>query len=128
MYFFTKKFISNFTKKRNKIFLLFSSGINMTLFRSIGTEASNIIKAIPLGLYEEMSSYPFIISIDGDNEVTSSQTNVIVQGYNFGDVEGQLFLHNSPSLDDSTISVEQSIDSWSDTSIQFDVSVGTLLD
>lgn len=67
-----------------------------------------------------------IFDIDGDDEVDEAQTNVICNCVNAGSTEGKLLFTDSDVYAESTVVVEQSIDSWSDSSIQFDVVLGGL--
>lgn len=71
---------------------------------------------------------PAITDVDTDDIIDSTQTNVVLTGTNLGATEGKLYLANDAALGFASIVVEQSIDSWADTSIQFDVTPGTLLD
>lgn len=72
---------------------------------------------------------PKIYDIDTDEIITDDQENVVLTGKNFLSAQGtgKLELCNDSDYSQATIKVEQSIDSWSDTSIQFDVVPGTLL-
>lgn len=62
-----------------------------------------------------------VIDVDGDDEIISGQTNVVINCQNAGATEGKVWLTDEPVFDESTIQTEQSIDSWADGSIQFDV-------
>jgi len=80
--------------------------------------------------YSFSMSYPVlpaITDVDGDEILTVYQTNVVATGTDFGtntglaDIElGDNAIYGSANL------VSQSIDSWADTSIQFDVTIGAL--
>ncbi len=74
---------------------------------------------------------PTITDVDGDNALTVGQTNIVLTGTNFESAQGTGKLEISASASYGTGLVLQSIDSWSNTSIQFDLdrtglSVGTL--
>jgi hypothetical protein len=60
-----------------------------------------------------------LISIDSDNVINSNQTNVIAVGTGFGASQGA----GTVTLRQSSVSVAQAIDSWADTSIQFDTTI-----
>lgn len=68
-----------------------------------------------------------VVDVDGDNQVTSTQTGVVLSGFGFGAVQGTGFVE---IWDDAagTTRVLQSIVSWSDASITFDVSIGSITD
>lgn len=63
----------------------------------------------------------------GDDDFTVYETNITVTGTLFGAIQGSgdLELGDSATYGSATL-VSQSIDSWSDTSIQFDLTIGTL--
>lgn len=65
---------------------------------------------------------PSITSVGGDNSITSSELNVPVVGVGFGPVQGTASL----TLSQGAISSTQTIDSWSDTAVQFDTIQGGL--
>ena len=69
-----------------------------------------------------------ITDVDGDENITSSQTNVVVTGSDFVATQGlgKVELANNVNYSAATVKVSQSIDSWSDTSIQFDTAQGGL--
>jgi len=67
-----------------------------------------------------------IYDVDGDDSIIGGQTDVIMQTKNAGASEGDIILTNNEIYDASTITVEQSIDSWSQKQIQFDVAQGGL--
>lgn len=62
-----------------------------------------------------------ILDVDGDDEITGSQTNVVINCLNAGATEGKIYITESDVFADSEFIIEQSVDSWTDTSIQFDV-------
>ena len=69
-----------------------------------------------------------ITDVDTDDSITSTQTDVVLTGVNMGASAGKVYLANNSTLGFASIVVEQDLDSWSSTSIQFDVVPGTLLD
>ena len=71
-----------------------------------------------------------IISVDGDNIIDSDQTNVVIVGSDFISTQGIGKVEITDNIDysASTKIIEQSYDSWSDTSIQIDIVPGNLLD
>lgn len=72
----------------------------------------------------------YITAIDGDDEITSTQENVSMSGHGFLSTQGSGIVEicETSDYDSATIKVEQSVDSWSTDTIQFDVIQGTLLD
>jgi hypothetical protein len=69
------------------------------------------------GMFAIASSGVAVLNVDDDDEnIRSDQTNVSVTGLGFGASQGS----GSVTLRQGTASVTQSIDSWSDTAIQFD--------
>jgi len=99
------------------------------MITTIGTSSSAIVQVVPL--YFEENICPVIADIDSDNIITSTQTNVICTGINFGVFSAgvsKLELAEIEDFDLATIVIEQSIDNWTSEFIQFDVVVGTLLD
>jgi len=64
---------------------------------------------------------PSITSVDGDNSLAVGQTNITVLGTNFESSQGSGKLELSASATYGTGLVLQSIDTWSNTSIQFDL-------
>jgi hypothetical protein len=84
--------------------------------------------AFPITL---VGNTPTITDVDGDNALTVGQTNIVLGGTNFESVQGTGKLEISANASYGSGLVLQSIDSWSNTSIQFDLnrtglSVGTL--
>lgn len=80
------------------------------------------------GLYKNYT-YDFpvaIIDVDSDNAVGNTQTNVVLNGIQFGALQGTGKVEIGSAFDYSGTKILQSVDSWSDTSIQFDVSAGIL--
>lgn len=65
---------------------------------------------------------PSITSVGGDNSITSSELNVPIVGVGFGSIQGT----SSITITQGAISSSQSIDSWSDTAVQFDTTQGGL--
>lgn len=63
----------------------------------------------------------------GDEDFEIGETNIVVTGTNFGATQGsgKVELGDSATYGSATL-VTQSIDTWSDTSIQFDLSIGSL--
>ena len=68
---------------------------------------------------------PLITDVDGDDQITISSVNVVATGARFEAVQGTGKLE-AWSDTSGTIKVVQTIDSWSDTSIQFDFVQGSL--
>lgn len=58
-----------------------------------------------------------VTDVDTDETITADQTNVVVTGTGFGSSQGA----GTVTIRQGSTSVAQTIDSWSDTSIQFDV-------
>jgi hypothetical protein len=70
-----------------------------------------------------------ITDINTDNIIGISQTNVILTGVSLGSIQGKLYLANNITFSLATITVEQTtINSWSDTEVDFDIDPGTLID
>ncbi len=69
-------------------------------------------------------------SINSGQGLLGSELDVLCDGFGFGAVQGTgtLELANNSDYGSATIVVAQSIDSWSDVQIQFDVNRGALLD
>lgn len=74
------------------------------------------------------TGYLVISDADTDNIVTNSQTNVVISGSSFEAVQGTGKVELVQNSDYTGTKVLQSIDSWSDTSIQIDITAGGLLD
>jgi len=66
-----------------------------------------------------------ITDVDGDNQVVQTQTGVILTGFGFEAVQGTGKLEMWSDITGTT-KVSQSITSWSDTSITFDVNRGSI--
>lgn len=64
-----------------------------------------------------------VTDVDTDESITGTQTNVVITGTGFEAAQGGGTVEIFDQ--DDLLSVEPSIDSWSDTSIQFDMSIGT---
>lgn len=85
--------------------------------------------AFPITL---VGNTPTITDVDGDNALTVGQTNIVLTGTNFESAQGTGKLEISANATYGAGGlVLQSIDSWANTSIQFDLnrtglSVGTL--
>lgn len=78
------------------------------------------------GLYKSYTyNFPIGIgSIDGDNIVENSQLNVLITGAFFGETQGSGLVEIGDAFDYSISNkINQPIDSWTDTAIQFDVVV-----
>ena len=60
-----------------------------------------------------------ILSVDTDNSITSEQANIVISGSGFGASQGA----GSVTLRQGSVSAAQAIDSWADTSIQFDTTI-----
>lgn len=71
---------------------------------------------------------PGVTSIDGDNDITTSQTGVSLVGTNLVDSAGNptLELCNNSDYESATVKVSQTVNSTSDTGINFDVVQGAL--
>ena len=70
-----------------------------------------------------------IDDVDTDNIITNSQTNVVITGSNFGSTQGSGKVELVENDDyTGTIVAQTNIDSWANTSIQFDASSGGLAD
>lgn len=69
-----------------------------------------------------------VTDVDTDEVLTNTQTNVVVTGAAFEATQGTGLLELVENADYTGIKIVQSIDSWSDTSIQFDVASGALTD
>lgn len=69
-----------------------------------------------------------IDNVDLDNQITNAQQNVVIAASagGFGATQGTGSVKLTQNIDGSGTSVTQTIDSWSDTSIQFDTSAGAL--
>lgn len=76
--------------------------------------------------YSDVLHRPWIVDVDGDDEISGTQTNVVLSGFRLGASTGKVYLTDSDVFSASSTVVEQSIDSWADTSIQFDVVPGAL--
>lgn len=76
---------------------------------------------------QDGSGLPIIIDVDGDDEITTTQTDVVVSCKNAGNSAGKILLSNSPVINEASVVVEQTIKSWSDNSIEFDVVLGYLM-
>jgi hypothetical protein len=72
-------------------------------------------------------TYPPVITNAEDEQFDVTETDIIVDGENFEATQGTGVLELGDNPDYATATkVTQSIDSWSDTQIQFDISLGTL--
>lgn len=72
---------------------------------------------------------PTVTDVDTDEQVEVDQENVIITGTGFGTTDtgsADVELGDADTYGGSSILVSQSRDSWSDTSIQIDVSQGSL--
>lgn len=80
------------------------------------------------GLYKNYTyDFPVVITdVDTDEVVINTQTNVVITGIQFEATQGTGKVELGPNFDYSGTKILQSVDSWSDTSIQFDVSAGVL--
>lgn len=74
--------------------------------------------------------YLIIDDVDTDNIISNAQTNVVItaSGGGFEALQGTGTVELTQNADGSGTAVTQSIDSWSDTSIQFDTTAGALAD
>ena len=71
-----------------------------------------------------LASDPSISDVDGDEFILPAQTNVVITGTNFEASQGAGSVEiGNNSVYASATRVTQSIDSWSDTSIQFDTNI-----
>lgn len=93
-----------------------------------GTSATNW-GALILELDTSAASAALTVTdVDTDESITATQANVVVTGTEFGATQGNSYLalvDNSGASPETEIVLNQSIDSWADTSIQFDASIGT---
>ena len=82
------------------------------------------------GLYKNYTyTFPLGVSdVDGDEIVANIQANVIVTGSTFGAAQGTGKVELVENANYTGTIINQSIDSWSDTSVQFDVNAGALAD
>jgi len=82
------------------------------------------------GLYKSYSyDFPVIVTdIDTDEAITNAQLNVVVTGAEFEAVQGTGKVELGSDFDYSGTKITQSVDSWSDTSIQIDITSGVLAD
>lgn len=80
------------------------------------------------GLYTNYTyAFPVIISdVDTDDVINNTQTNVVITGTEFEAVQGTGLVELVENDDYTGTKITQSIDSWADTSIQFDVTAGAL--
>ena len=72
---------------------------------------------------------PIVTDVDGDEQVEVDQTNVVITGTSFGTTDtgsADVEFGDADTYGGSGTLVSQSRDSWSDTSIQIDVSQGGL--
>ncbi len=75
------------------------------------------------------SVYGTITDVDGDNVVGNAQLNIVVTGIGFGATQGAGTLTLTQNSDGSGTNVSQTnIDSWNDTTIQFDIAPGVFAD
>ena len=73
--------------------------------------------------------YLSVSDVDTDEIISNSQTNVVITGTDFESSQGTGKVELVENSDYTGTKVEQtSIDSWSDTEIQFDASAGALAD
>lgn len=72
--------------------------------------------------FVEVVTGPQITNVDGDDVITSTQQNVIVNGSGFGSSQGASLLQ---IVQGSVVKDQTSIDSWGNTQIQFDVTFDT---
>ena len=68
-----------------------------------------------------ITSGPTVTDVDTDESITGTQANVVVTGTSFGASQGA----GHVKVFDGSLSVTPTIDTWADTSIQFDMSIGT---
>jgi len=76
-------------------------------------------------------SYAFpasVYDVDTDDAITNAQTNVVVTGAFFEAAQGTGKVELVENSNYTGTKITQSIDSWSDTSIQFDTTAGVLAD
>ncbi|MCC7126458.1 MAG: hypothetical protein IT178_16530 [Acidobacteria bacterium] len=81
-----------------------------------GTLSSSGDWAAVAAVYKDASSVS-VTDVDTDETITADQTNVVVTGTGFGSSQGA----GTVTIRQGSTSVAQTIDSWFDTSIQFDV-------
>ncbi len=75
------------------------------------------------------TTYGTINNVDGDNILGNTQTNIVISGAGFGATQGAGTLFLTQNADGSGNSVQQlNIDSWNDTTVQFDITAGALAD
>lgn len=98
-------------------------------FRSVvgGTTYQNDFAVDEVRIYGEDADVTPVITDAGDEDFVLGETNIVVTGTDFIATQGtgDLELGDSATYGSATL-VSQSIDTWSDTSIQFDLTIGTL--
>ena len=81
-----------------------------------------------VGMVLRAALIPVVTDVDGDEAIDFDQTNVVVTGTDFESPQGTGILELSDNAVYATgTKVTQSIDTWADTSIQFDVTIGGLV-
>lgn len=79
-------------------------------------------QGVALVAYIPGATPPVPTDVDTDESITADQQNVVVTGTTFGASQGA----GSVKIEQGAVIVTQTIDSWSDTSIQFDTVQGGL--
>lgn len=77
-------------------------------------------RAIPVNA---AAAGPTITDVDTDESITGTQANVVITGTNFLGAQGDGYVRVYDQ--GASLFVTPTIDSWADTSIQFDMSIGT---
>lgn len=104
--------------------------INIAVTGASGTLTNDLGQFSALNLNSIFGDYtppPNITDVDTDNQILYSQTDVVITGVRFGAIQGTGKVELWDDIAGTT-KVIQTIDSWSDTSIQFDVVQGSLPD
>lgn len=82
-----------------------------------GTLGSSKPYAGAIAVFLDAADAVTVTDVDTDETITADQANVVVTGTGFGSSQGA----GTVTIRQGSTSVAQTIDSWSDTSIQFDV-------
>lgn len=69
-----------------------------------------------------------ITDVNTDEQIDLSETNMLIAGDGFEAVQGTGLVELGPNADYTGTKVTQTIDSWSDTSVQFDFVQGSILE
>ena len=88
---------------------------------SIADNSGNC-QGVLIALKTSTSTAPAVTDVDGDNIITSTQTNVVITGTTFGASQGT----GGVILIDGLLTQSLSVDSWAATSIQVDITQGSI--